>query len=198
MPFFPDHSAPGNPGKGPSGGAPLSIGSPVLAGPSPVCGHCVSPGRLSLGDSNQKGPFVPGSGDNLSPRQRFGNSGLRPICRPGVQSWDLSLVLEGLSNAPFECLESASVKLLTLKLPFLIAITSLKRIGDLQALSVTSSCLDIASGLVKVILHPRLYNIPKVPFLQFHCVVLQPFSPPPFETQEKERRNKLCLVRIVA
>lgn len=63
---------------------------------------------------------------------------LRPICRHRVPSWDLSVVLEGFSNAPFEPLESASVKLLTLKVAFLIAITSLKWVGDLQALV---SCL---------------------------------------------------------
>jgi len=56
------------------------------------------------------------------------------------------------------------VKLLTLKLAFLIAITSPKRIRDLHVLSVTSSCPDFASGLVKVILHPRPYYIPKMPF----------------------------------
>ncbi len=66
----------------------------------------------------------------------------------------LEEVLKGLVGTPFEPLETAPVKLLTRKRFFLMAITSLKRIGDLQALSVSPSCLDFAPGLVKAILHP--------------------------------------------
>ncbi len=56
---------------------------------------------------------------------------------------------------PFEPLESAPIRFLTLKMVFLMAIASLKRIEDLQALSISPSCLDFAPGLVKVILHPH-------------------------------------------
>lgn len=35
-----------------------------------VCGFSVSPGKLTLGDSNQEGSSVPGSGDNLPPPVR--------------------------------------------------------------------------------------------------------------------------------
>ncbi len=55
------------------------------------------------------------------------------------------------------------VKFLTLKALFLLAISSLKRIGDLQALLVATSCLEFAPGMVKAFLHPRPGYIPKVP-----------------------------------
>ncbi len=73
---------------------------------------------------------------------------LRPARPTAVPSWDLSVVLEGLVTAPFEPLESASEWILTLKVVLLLALTSLKRVGDLQALSVSETCMDFAPGLV--------------------------------------------------
>ncbi len=55
---------------------------------------------------------------------------LRPARPTAVPSWDLSVVLEGLVMAPFEPLESASERILTLKVVLLLALTSLKRVGD--------------------------------------------------------------------
>ncbi len=76
---------------------------------------------------------------------------LRPVRPTTVPSWDLSVVLEGLVTAPFEPLESASDRILTLKVVLLLALTSLKRVGDLQAFSVSETCMDFAPGLVKVL-----------------------------------------------
>ncbi len=75
---------------------------------------------------------------------------LRPVCPIAVPSWDLSVVLEGLVAAPFEPLESAPERIMTLKVTLLLALMSLKRVGDLQALSVSEMCMDFAPGLVKV------------------------------------------------
>ncbi len=119
---------------------------------------------------------------------------LRPPTRATVPSWDLAIVLEGLVDTPFEPLESAPVRFLTLKMVFLTAITSLKRIGDLQALSVSPSCLDFAPGLVKAILHPHPSYLPKVPFSTINPVVLEAFCPPPFTTPEQEKLHLLCPV----
>ncbi len=44
---------------------------------------------------------------------------------------------------------------------------SLKRVGDLQALSVSEICMDFAPGLVKVTLRPRSGYVPKVLFVSF-------------------------------
>ncbi len=73
---------------------------------------------------------------------------LRPTRPMAVPSWDLSVVLEGLVAAPFEPLESAPERILTLNVTLLLALTSLKRVGDLQALSVSEMCMDFAPGLV--------------------------------------------------
>ncbi|XDV29401.1 hypothetical protein PO909_032535 [Leuciscus waleckii] len=122
---------------------------------------------------------------------------LRPPVRTKIPSWDLAIVLEGLVETPFEPLESASDKLLTLKMFFLMAITSPKRIGDMQALSISPSCLDFAPVMVKVILHPHPDYLPKVPFSAVHPVTLEAFCPPPFTTPEQERSHRLCPVRAL-
>ncbi len=71
---------------------------------------------------------------------------LRPVRPIGVPSWDLSIVFEGLMEAPFEPLESAPERILTLKVTLLLALTSLKRVGDLQALSVSKICMNVFGG----------------------------------------------------
>ncbi len=116
-----------------------------------------------------------------------------------VPSWDLSVVLEGLVKAPFEPLESASERILTLKVTLLLALTSLKRVGDLQALSVSAMCMDFAPGLVKVTLRLRPGNIPKVLSSSFRSqvVILHSFHPPPFALSEDEKLHMLCPVRAL-
>ncbi len=48
---------------------------------------------------------------------------LRPARPTAVPSWDLSVVLEGLVMAPFEPLESASERILNLKVVLLLVLT---------------------------------------------------------------------------
>ena len=114
-----------------------------------------------------------------------------------VPAWDLSLVLQGLSQAPFEPLEELPIKLLSLKTLLLLAITSLKRVGDLQALSVVPSCLEFAPGMTKVFLYPRPGYVPKVLTNVARSIMLQAFCPPPFDDHEQERKNKVCPVRVL-
>ncbi|KAI2649995.1 putative V-type proton ATPase subunit H 2 [Labeo rohita] len=122
---------------------------------------------------------------------------LRPPTRATVPSWDLAIVLEGLAGTPFEPLESAHDRFLTLKMFFLITITSLKRIWDLQALATSPSCLDFAPGVVKAILHPHPNHLPKVPFSTINPVILEAFCPPLFSSPEQERLHLLCPVRAL-
>ncbi len=124
---------------------------------------------------------------------------LRPTCPMAVPSWDLSVVLEGLVTAPFEPLESAPEQILTLKVTLLLALTSLKRVGDLQALSVSELCMDFAPGLVKVTLRPRPGYIPNVLSTSFRSqvVTLHSFHPPPFASSEDEKLHMLCPVRAL-
>ena len=122
---------------------------------------------------------------------------MRPAARSRVPTWDLAVVLEGLAEAPFEPLESAEAKNLTLKVAFLLAITSLRRVGDLQALAISPTCLEFAPGGVKAILHPRPGYVPKVPSNVARSVVLQAFHPPPHVTAEEGRLHLLCPVRAL-
>ncbi len=72
-----------------------------------------------------------------------------------MPTWDLAVVLKALSKAPFEPLEEVTLRFLRVKTVFLLAISSLKRVSDLQALSVAPSCLEFASVMARAFLYPR-------------------------------------------
>ena len=57
----------------------------------------------------------------------------RPKGRRGIPSWNLSLVLHQLTKAPFEPLKEASLKHLTFKTVFLLALGSGKRKSEIHA-----------------------------------------------------------------
>lgn len=111
-----------------------------------------------------------------------------------VQHLKSSVVLEGLLEALFELLEAAPERILTLKVTLLLGQTSLKRVGDLLALSVSEMCMDFAPGLVKVTLRSRSGYVPKVLSTSFHfqVVTLHSFHPPPFASGKDERLHMLC------
>ncbi len=111
----------------------------------------------------------------------------RPAAHTRVPTWDLAIVLQGHSLAPFEPLEEVPAKFLTLKALFLLAISSLKRIGDLQALSVAPMYLEFAPSMVKAFIHPRPGYIPKVPANVVRLIMLQAFCPPTFQNADQER-----------
>ncbi len=79
---------------------------------------------------------------------------LRPPVRSRIPPWDLAVVLNALCRPPFEPIEEITDRHLTLKTVFLLAISSLKRVGDLQALSVAPTHLDFAPGMAKAFLYP--------------------------------------------
>ncbi len=114
-----------------------------------------------------------------------------------VPTWDLAVVLEGLSLASFEPIKSATVKNLTFKMVFLLAITSLKRVGDLQALAISPNCLEFAPGRLNAILHPMPGYVPKVPSNMSQPVVLQTFHRPAHVSAEEEKLHLLCPVRAL-
>ena len=62
----------------------------------------------------------------------------KPILNRGIPSWDLSLVLMALTKAPFEPLKDASLKILTFKTVFLMALASGKRRGEVHAWTFSS------------------------------------------------------------
>ena len=57
----------------------------------------------------------------------------RPKGRRGIPSWNLSLVLHQLTKAPFEPIKEASLKYLTFKTVFLLALGSGKRRSEIHA-----------------------------------------------------------------
>jgi len=59
-----------------------------------------------------------------------------------------------------------------------IAISSLKRVGDLQALSVSPTCLEFAPAMIKAFLYSKQCYVPKVPTNIPSPIVLQAFCPP--------------------
>ncbi len=84
-----------------------------------------------------------------------GTRRFNPLCPHLVPSWDLPLVLTALKQEPFEPLQSVELKRMSLKTVLLIALASVKRIGDLQAFSVDDSCLQFRSGDSHFVLRPR-------------------------------------------
>ncbi len=89
-----------------------------------------------------------------------------------VPSWDLSIVLAGLQRGPFEPLDSVELKFLSLKTALLTALTSIKRVGDLQAFSVSEECLVFGQVYSHVVLRPRPGYVPKVPTTPFRDQVV--------------------------
>ncbi len=130
-------------------------------------------------------------------RSPWGGIGWSPLSCVGPDALGLFVLV--LVTAPFEPLESASDRILTLKVVLLLALTSLKRVGDLQAFSVSETCMDFAPGLVKVTLRPKPGYIPKVLSTSFRSqvVTLHSFHPPPFASSEDERLHLLCPVRAL-
>ncbi|KAM9329728.1 uncharacterized protein PAF06_005604 [Gastrophryne carolinensis] len=65
-----------------------------------------------------------------------GVSHLRPPRKPLLPVWDLNLVLSALQAPPFEPLQDIALSTLTQKVVFLVAITSVRRVSELAALSI--------------------------------------------------------------
>ncbi len=97
---------------------------------------------------------------------------MNPSRPPLVPSWDLSIVLAGLQRGPFEPLDSVELKFLSLKTALLTALTSIKRVGDLQAFSVSEECLVFGPVYSHLVLRPRPGYVPKVPTTPFRDQVV--------------------------
>ncbi len=97
---------------------------------------------------------------------------LNPPRPPLMPSWDLSIVLAGLQSGPFEPLDSVELKYLLAKTAFLTALTSIKRVGDLQAFSVSEEYLVFRPDYSHVVLRPWPGYMPKVPTTPFRDQVV--------------------------
>ena len=120
---------------------------------------------------------------------------MNPPRPPSVPIWDLSLVLEALKAFPFEPLDSVDLKYLSLKTVFLIALSSVKRVGDLHALSVSPTCLEFGPNDSKVILKPRHGYVPKAIGTPFRAQIISLSALPAPDSEDSD--NLLCPVRAL-
>ncbi len=97
-----------------------------------------------------------------------------------VPPWDLPTILRALKGPPFEPLQSSSLRVLSMKTALLLALASVKRVEDLQALSVNPVWLEFGSNDSNVVLRPRLGYVPKVLSSLFRAqvITLSMFFPP--------------------
>lgn len=118
--------------------------------------------------------------------------------------WDVNTVLSALSQDPFEPLDNIPVKILSYKMAFLLAITSARRISEIQAFSALSPYTTILDD--KVIIRPIPTFRPKV-VSDFHMsqdVILPSFCPNPSNTLEERfhcldvRRCLLTYLKITS
>ena len=118
---------------------------------------------------------------------------LNPPRPPSVPMWDLSTVLAAMKGPPFEPIQTVSLKHLSFKTVFLLALASVKRIGDLHALSVSPACLEFGPNDSKVILKPRHGYVPKSLNTPFRAQVISLSALP----SEEGDSSCLCPVRAL-
>src|SRR4029434_10088504 len=90
-----------------------------------------------------------------------------------IPSWDLLVVLRALTGPPFEPLETVDIKFVSLTTALLLALVSAKRIGDMQALSVSPSRLQFSVAGDKVVMCPHAAYTPKVVAAPFSNQVIE-------------------------
>lgn len=75
-----------------------------------------------------------------------GTFNARPPQRKLLPEWDLNKVLKALQESPFEPLRKSSLKILTYKTVFLIAITCFRRCSDIQSLQIGQGSVNVQSN----------------------------------------------------
>ncbi|XP_054826594.1 uncharacterized protein LOC129323855 [Eublepharis macularius] len=113
-----------------------------------------------------------------------GLNNLFPPVRALVPQWSLPLVLTRLMSKPFEPLASCPLRFLSMKVAFLVAATSARRVGELAALSCEPPYLKFHPE--KVVLRTKVEFLPKV-VSRFHLsqeLVLPVFFPTPASEAE--------------
>ena len=122
----------------------------------------------------------------------------RPKGRRGVPAWNLSLVLHQLTKAPFEPLRKASLKHLTFKTVFLLALASGKRRSEIHA--CLNKNIRHQADWSKVSLYPSPSFLAKNHLAKEgpECVapVVIPALAPTLDKSLKEDRS-LCPVRAL-
>ncbi|XP_077343459.1 uncharacterized protein LOC143988068 [Lithobates pipiens] len=117
----------------------------------------------------------------------------RPVQGLSFPRWDLSLVLQSLTGPPFEPLKECFLRELTLKTVFLVAVTTARRVSEMEALSVRAPFCVILPDRIVLKTDPAF--LPKVAssFHRSQEIVLPSFCPNP--SGEKELRFHYLDVR---
>ncbi|XP_034257215.1 uncharacterized protein LOC117661313 [Pantherophis guttatus] len=125
-----------------------------------------------------------------------GASNLSPPVIHRFPTWDLSKVLSSLTQSPFEPLRTTSLKFLSFKVSFLVAITSARRISELAALSIRQDLCVFHHDKVVLRLDPTF--LPKVNSVYHRSqeVALPNFCPRPSHRLE-EQWHKLDVRRAL-
>ncbi|XP_069820999.1 uncharacterized protein [Dendropsophus ebraccatus] len=121
---------------------------------------------------------------------------IAPPYRHPVPPWDLNLVLDAMQSPPFEPLQEVPLAILSFKVAFLVAVTSVRRISELAALSCRPPLLVLHQD--KAVLRPVASFQPKVvsPFHLNEDIVLPSFCPAPSHPRERAL-HKLDVVRAL-
>ena len=117
----------------------------------------------------------------------------RPSTKTLLPVWSLPAVLKALASAPFDPLHKASLRLLTLKTAFLVAIASGHRVSSLQALCVDPGHLRWEASGVRLI--PRMGFIAKNQSLKSGSVEI--FLPAISTLSSVEEDKVWCPVRAL-
>ncbi len=133
--------------------------------------------------------------DNSVVRFLRGAKRLNPPRPHTFPTWDLPTVLRALKGPPFEPLQSTNLRSLSLKTALLVALASVKRVGDLQALSISPACMEFGPNDSKVALKPRHGYVPKVLSTPFRAQLITLSALPPSE--EDRELSLLCPVRAL-
>ena len=118
-----------------------------------------------------------------------------PVHLPG---WSLQPVLQALCTGSWEPIESVDMKFLTLKTVFLLAITSARRVSELQALCIDQGCYRFLTPDV-LLLRTNVDFLPKckTDFHRAQEIRLESFHPDPRSEADKTL-NKMCPVRALS
>ena len=120
----------------------------------------------------------------------------KPVFRSLTPKWDLSCVLWSLTRAPYEPLESTSLKLLTYKTVFLLAFATARRRSELHALSVETGHIRFneSDGSFTLLCQPGFLAKNQLP-----SVIPEPITVPSLSAScgPSDTDRSLCPVRAL-
>ncbi|KAK2902582.1 hypothetical protein Q8A73_012328 [Channa argus] len=178
---------------------------PALGAPM-ACGRTLVDRGFSLNTVKTYAAAISSCPEGFADRSVFSHPLLKRFLRgvrwqrPLAPPWDLSLVLCALVASPFEPLDQVPLRLLSWKTALLLALTSMKRVSDLSALSVSPECLSVRGDLSLAVLRPNPAFMPKCITSSFRSrvITLEGFFTPPHTSEEHASSHLLCPVRALS